>query len=55
MNGFALACEGFDPAGEGLLEALTSTGNGYMCSCAPDQYMFRLSPALPAEQRRVSG
>jgi trehalose/maltose hydrolase-like predicted phosphorylase len=32
MNGFALAYESFDPAGEGLREALTSTGNGYLCS-----------------------
>ena len=32
MNGFALTYESFDPAGEGLREALTSTGNGYLCS-----------------------
>src|ERR1035438_8424985 len=32
MNGFALSYESFDPAGEGLREALTSTGNGYLCS-----------------------
>src|ERR1035441_10858553 len=32
MNGFALIYESFDPAGEGLREALTSTGNGYLCS-----------------------
>ncbi|HTP15573.1 MAG TPA: glycosyl hydrolase family 65 protein [Streptosporangiaceae bacterium] len=32
MNGFSLAYEGFDPAGEGLREALTSTGNGYLCT-----------------------
>src|SRR4051812_5097363 len=32
MNGFALAYESFDPAGEGLREALTSTGNGYLCT-----------------------
>ena len=31
MNGFALTYESFDPAGEGLREALTSTGNGYLC------------------------
>src|SRR5258706_10621658 len=24
--------EGFDPAGEGLREALTSTGNGFLCA-----------------------
>ena len=32
MNGFAFAYEGFDPAGEGLREALTSTGNGFLCA-----------------------
>ena len=32
MNGFTLAFEGFDPADEGLREALTSTGNGYLCT-----------------------
>ena len=32
MNGFSLTYEGFDPAGEGLREALTSTGNGYLCT-----------------------
>jgi len=31
-DGFTLAYEGFDAAGEGLREALTSTGNGYMCT-----------------------
>ncbi len=32
MNGFLLAYDGFDPAEEGLREALTSTGNGYFCT-----------------------
>ena len=32
MNGFRLIYEGFDPADEGLREALTSTGNGYLCA-----------------------
>jgi trehalose/maltose hydrolase-like predicted phosphorylase len=32
MNDFSLAYEGFDPAGEGLREAMTSTGNGYLCT-----------------------
>src|SRR5262245_35493571 len=32
MHGFTLTYEGFDPTGEGLREALTSTGNGYLCS-----------------------
>ncbi|MDQ6837111.1 MAG: glycoside hydrolase family 65 protein [Actinomycetota bacterium] len=32
MNGFSLAYEGFDPEREGLREALTSTGNGYLCT-----------------------
>ncbi|MGH9115040.1 MAG: glycoside hydrolase family 65 protein, partial [Acidimicrobiales bacterium] len=32
MNGFLLSYDGFDPAAEGLREALTSTGNGYMCT-----------------------
>jgi trehalose/maltose hydrolase-like predicted phosphorylase len=32
VNGFAFAYEGFDPAGEGLREALTSTGNGFLCA-----------------------
>ena len=32
MDGFALTYESFDPAEEGLREALTSTGNGYLCS-----------------------
>lgn len=32
MNGFSLSCEGVDPAGEGLREVLTSTGNGYLCT-----------------------
>ena len=32
MNGFTLAYNGFDPAEEGLREALSSTGNGYFCT-----------------------
>jgi trehalose/maltose hydrolase-like predicted phosphorylase len=32
MDGFALSYDGFDPAAEGLREALTSTGNGYLCA-----------------------
>jgi len=32
MNRFALSYRSFDPAEEGLREALTSTGNGYLCS-----------------------
>ncbi len=32
MDGFWLSYEGFDPPGEGLREALTSTGNGYLCT-----------------------
>jgi trehalose/maltose hydrolase-like predicted phosphorylase len=32
VNGFALTYEGFNSAEEGLREALTSTGNGYMCT-----------------------
>ena len=31
-DGFAFTYEGFDPAGEGLREALTSTGNGFLCA-----------------------
>jgi trehalose/maltose hydrolase-like predicted phosphorylase/beta-phosphoglucomutase-like phosphatase (HAD superfamily) len=30
-NDFALVYDGFDPGDEGLREALTSTGNGYLC------------------------
>jgi trehalose/maltose hydrolase-like predicted phosphorylase len=32
VDGFLLAYEGFDPEAEGLREALTSTGNGYLCT-----------------------
>ncbi len=32
MNTFLLAYDGFDPGMEGLREALTSTGNGYLCT-----------------------
>jgi len=32
VNGFMFGYEGFDPAGEGLREALTSTGNGFLCA-----------------------
>src|SRR5256885_4328717 len=32
MNGFSLSYESFDPAEEGLREALTSIGNGYLCA-----------------------
>ena len=32
MKGFSLTYDGFDPSTEGLREALTSTGNGYMCA-----------------------
>src|SRR6478736_1613644 len=31
VDGFLLAYDGFDPKAEGLREALTSTGNGYLC------------------------
>jgi trehalose/maltose hydrolase-like predicted phosphorylase len=32
VNGFLLAYDNFDPEAEGLREALTSTGNGYLCT-----------------------
>jgi trehalose/maltose hydrolase-like predicted phosphorylase len=32
VDGFLLAYDGFDPRTEGLREALTSTGNGYLCT-----------------------
>ena len=32
MEGFSLTYDGFDPGAEGLREALTSTGNGYLCT-----------------------
>jgi trehalose/maltose hydrolase-like predicted phosphorylase len=32
VNAFALTYRGFQPAEEGLREALTSTGNGYLCT-----------------------
>lgn len=32
MDGFLFSYQGFDPNAEGLREALTSTGNGYLCS-----------------------
>ncbi len=32
MDGFSLSYDGFDPGLEGLLEVLTSTGNGYLCT-----------------------
>ena len=32
MDGFLLGYDGFDPRTEGLREALTSTGNGYLCT-----------------------
>ena len=32
MNNFTLAYDTFEPAEEGLREALTSTGNGYFCT-----------------------
>ena len=32
MDGFLLTYDGFEPGAEGLREALTSTGNGYLCT-----------------------
>src|SRR5512135_3049725 len=32
VDSFMLAYDGFDPGQEGLREALTSTGNGYLCT-----------------------
>ena len=32
MDGFSLTYDGFDPGAEGFREALTSTGNGYLCA-----------------------
>ena len=32
MDGFLLTYHGFEPGSEGLREALTSTGNGYLCT-----------------------
>jgi trehalose/maltose hydrolase-like predicted phosphorylase len=32
VAGFVLSYDGFDPDAEGLREALTSTGNGYLCT-----------------------
>jgi trehalose/maltose hydrolase-like predicted phosphorylase len=38
MDGFSLIYEEFDPADEGLREALTSTGNGYLCTRAAAEW-----------------
>jgi len=32
VDGFLLTYDGFEPESEGLREALTSTGNGYLCT-----------------------
>jgi len=32
VDGFSFIYDGFDPGAEGLREALTSTGNGYLCT-----------------------
>jgi len=32
VDGFLLGYDGFDPGAEGLRAALTSTGNGYLCT-----------------------
>ena len=32
VRGFSLVYDGFDSEAEGLREALTSTGNGYLCT-----------------------
>jgi len=32
VDGFLLSYDGFEPGSEGLREALTSTGNGYLCA-----------------------
>ncbi|MGH3488726.1 MAG: hypothetical protein ACRDP8_12550, partial [Actinopolymorphaceae bacterium] len=32
VKGFSLTYDGFDPPSEGLREAMTSTGNGYLCA-----------------------
>jgi trehalose/maltose hydrolase-like predicted phosphorylase len=32
VDGFLFGYDGFDPGAEGLREALTSTGNGYLCT-----------------------
>jgi trehalose/maltose hydrolase-like predicted phosphorylase len=32
VDGYLLAYDGFDSGAEGLREALTSTGNGYLCT-----------------------
>jgi trehalose/maltose hydrolase-like predicted phosphorylase len=38
VDGFLLAYDGFDPGTEGLREALTSTGNGYLCTRAAAEW-----------------
>ena len=41
MDGFLLGYDGFDPGAEGLREALTSTGNGYLCTRGAAAYCDR--------------
>ena len=38
MDGFLLTYDGFDPGSEGLREALTSTGNGYLCTRGAEEW-----------------
>jgi trehalose/maltose hydrolase-like predicted phosphorylase len=47
VNDFLLVYEGFDPAQEGLREALTSTGNGYFCTRGTAEWEDRDDPHYP--------
>ena len=48
MDGFSLRYERFDPGLEGLLEALTSTGNGYLCTRGAAEWGTRTACTIPA-------
>jgi trehalose/maltose hydrolase-like predicted phosphorylase len=51
VDGFLLAYDGFDPRIEGLREALTSTGNGYLCTRGAAEWERRRQRALPGYVR----
>ena len=51
VSDFTLAYDGFEPAEEGLREALTSTGNGYFCTRGAAEWEDARRRALPGDLR----
>jgi trehalose/maltose hydrolase-like predicted phosphorylase len=54
VDGFSLSYDRFDPEAEGLREALSSTGNGYLCTRGAAEWEDADGVHIPAPTSMVA-